>query len=693
MSSPDRGPVLKEGEKVGHYEIREFVGEGPLGRVYKVLDTQFDVIAALKVLHPSLAADRAVRQAVIDTYRSLIEFESDGFVKIFDADTQGDHTFVAMDYLEGLSLRRLMEVRAGAKAKFSWDEAEPIIESICQALEGMRPGEVHGDLKPENIIILADGVKLTDLHLGRIMAPGQFVATQVLAGNAYVAPELAEHGERLATDPAVDVYAIGVILYQLLTGVLPAPGAVNPGKLSASVPAGVDALVARALSPDPDARFAHPAELHLEIARIMNKPEVSARVEIFLHDVPPRPLFAQPEPEPVPPPPPAPSAKTKSLFDDALLGEAAQDKPKAAAPVQSVTPPAKSKTPLIAAGVAVAVLVAGAVGFMATRSSEPPPVQMAQTQPAPKPAAPKKDLKAEAKKGAEEALAKAEKARDDALKVSAEKGAPELFVAAMKSLRDASDSLRGEQFAAAVSQAVAAERGFGDAIIKGLSAQAPRAEAKVVKASAASEGGAAPAAVAKREPCPEGMVLIPGGAFTMGAPSNDPDRNPGEKYNESTNVSSFCIDRYEYPNKKGAKPANGISWAQAKSTCESAGKRLCSETEWEKACKGPKNLKFPYGASFDAGVCNTEDGAGNDRKANASGAFAACKSGYGVYDMSGNVWEWTDSKLQSNLDDRVLRGGSFTRPDYHDRCANRYNSLPSVKDDEFGFRCCAQADD
>lgn len=691
MSSPDRGPVLKEGEKVGHYEVREFVGEGPLGRVYKVLDTQFDVVAAIKVLHPSVVVDRAVRQETVNTFRSLIEFESDGFVKIFDADTQGDRTFIAMDYLEGLSLRRLMEVRAGAGAKFAWDEAEPIIESICQALESMRPGEVHGDLKPENIIILADGVKLTDLHLGRIMPPAQFVSAQVLAGNAYLAPELAEHGERLGTDPAVDVYALGVILYQLLTGVLPAPGATQPGKLVSTVPSGVDALVARALSPDPDARFSHPAELHFEIARMMGKPEVSARLEIFMHDVPERPKFAKPEPVAPPPPPPpapsAPSAKTKSLFDDALLGEA-EEKAKPAAQIKTVTPPPKSKTPLIAGAVAVVLLAVGAIAFMATRPQEPP-VQTAQTQQPLKPEAPKQDPQAEAKKSAEEAIAKAEKSRDDALKVNAEKGAPELFVAAMKSLRDASDRVGEAKYAEAVSLAVSAERAFGDAMIKGLSAQSQKP--KDTKGDA--KGATAAAAPAKKEPCPEDMVLIPAGSFTMGAPSGDPDRNPGEKYDERTNVEAFCIDRYEYPNKKGAKPAAGISWPQAKSTCESAGKRLCNETEWEKACKGPKNLKFPYGASFNAGTCNTEDAAGDDRKVNASGAFAACKSGYGVYDMSGNVWEWTDSKLQSNLNDRVLRGGSYTRPDYHDRCANRYNSMPSVKDAEFGFRCCAQAND
>jgi formylglycine-generating enzyme required for sulfatase activity len=579
-----------------------------------------------------------------------------------------------------------MDLRSGGK--FTWEEAEPIIDSICHAVESMRPGEVHGDVKPENVMILPEAVKLTDLGLSRIADPAQFVTAQVVAGNAYMAPELAADAERIVHDPAVDAYALGVLMYQLLTGALPAPGESRPGKRVPTLPGKIDEIVARALAADPDERYAHAAELHLDLARLAGKAETAAKVEIFLSDLPARAKLHKPAP--VAPPPAAPPVKSKSLFDESLLGEAEQaTKPKAAAaPAPLAAPAAKSKTPLIAGAVGAVIAAAAVIGFLATRPQEPPPAPDSQAA-APAAAKPAED----GKQRARDALARAEKSRDDAIKVDASKNAADVFVAAMIDLRDATDLLRANKFGAAQEKAARAEKAFQEAIIKGVTAQSEKAEqaAKPAekKPAAAAEGKAAAAPAAKKPPCAEDMVLIPAGSFVMGSASNDPDRNPGEKYNESVAVPGYCIDKYEYPNKKGTPPQVNVTWPQAKSACEAKGRRLCSETEWEKACKGPGNQKFPYGAKFDADKCNTEDAKGDDRALGAAGKFAACMSGYGVADLSGNAWEWTESQLQSNSKDRVLRGGSFTRPDYHDRCANRYNSLPSVADKEFGFRCCA----
>lgn len=709
--SGDRGPVLQEGQKVGHFEIRGLVGEGPIGRVYKVLDTQFDIIAALKILHPELARDRAVRNTTLNVFRSLSEFDADGFVKIYDAGEDGDKVYISTDYQEGLSLRRLMEVRAGGK--FGWDEAEPIFDAVLSVLETMNPGEVHGDLKPENILILPDAVRLTDFGLARITPPADFVASQVFGGNLYLAPELAADPDRLLHDPAVDVYAAGAILYQLLSG--NAPGDTASVKFDGIVPE-VAAVLQKALQADPDLRYAHVAEMHLVLAHLAKKNDVAARVEILLHDLPPRPVYKTVETKPpkvAPKPPaeapaqPAVPVKPKSLFDDDLLN----DKPAAvSAPLPSVVTSGarqeKSKIPLFAGLGAAVLLVVGAIGYFASRPTEhvqtetpaaaivkPAPTHAPVAAPvptAPEPEVDKPDI------AAATAVARAEKSRDDSISMDAAKGAPELFVAAMKKLRDAGEALHNKQYAQAVSAASAAEKGFADAIIKGVGARSKGGKDKDankdVKSVAQSEPAAPPQPV-KKEKCPPNTIYIASGSFIMGAPSNDPDRNPGEKNNESVAVSAFCIDKFEFPNQKGSMPAANVLWTDAKNKCESAGKRLCSEEEWERACKGPKNLKFPYSASYDAGKCNTEDAGGNDRKLGASGSQAACVSGYGVQDMSGNLWEWTSSALQANSKDRVLRGGSFTRPDYHDRCANRYNSLPSVTSKEFGFRCCAAANE
>ena len=710
-ANADRGALLKEGDKVGQYAIRELVGEGPMGRVYKVLDTQFDVLAALKILHPEFSKDRAIKNTTINVFRSLSEFDADQFVKIYDAGEAEDKVFIATDYLEGLSLKRLMEVRAGSGSKFGWEEAEPIIDAVCTAIESMNPGEVHGDIKPENIVILPDAVKLTDLGLSRIAAPDTFVTAQVVGGSGYMAPELATHADRLRTDPAVDVYALGAGLYQLLTGSLPTPDAISPIARVPEVPPEISKIVEKALQAHPDQRFNHVAEMHLDIARFTGKVETLARVEIFLHDLAPRHPFEEiieevvaPPPPPPPPAPkaapqapqvaPAPQAKAKSLFDDELMGEGKDSKKVAAA-----APAPSSKAPLVAViGAVVLALVGGGV-FLATRSEPPAPVSSAPAA-APKVAAKtatpvqEKAVSSVTKEKAQDALVRAEKSRDDAISVNAAKGAPELFVVGMKFLREANDAMRADGYAQAVSLSVSAEQAFSDAIIKGVSGSQSKAADKEKSTKSGDETEKqAVAAPAKKERCPAGTIFIASGPFIMGASSGDPDRNPGEKYNEVVKVAGFCIDKYEFPNKQGAMPMGGVNWSKAKQQCEAVSKRLCSEEEWEKACKGPKNLKYPYASSYDAAKCNTEDAKGDDRPLAASGALAACVSGFGVADMSGNLWEWTSSQLQPNLQDRVLRGGSYSRPDYHDRCANRYNSLPSVISKEFGFRCCTIANE
>jgi len=131
-----------------------------------------------------------------------------------------------------------------------------------------------------------------------------------------------------------------------------------------------------------------------------------------------------------------------------------------------------------------------------------------------------------------------------------------------------------------------------------------------------------------------------------------------------------------------------VTWNDDRRLCETKGKRLCTEQEWEKACKGPQSLRFPYGDAFDANACNTERKDGDDREIAGAGAFPLCASGYGVRDLSGNVAEWTATQFAA-LSDRTQKGGSFDRPDYAARCSARRSGAISAKAAEVGFRCCA----
>ena len=145
--------------------------------------------------------------------------------------------------------------------------------------------------------------------------------------------------------------------------------------------------------------------------------------------------------------------------------------------------------------------------------------------------------------------------------------------------------------------------------------------------------------------CPKGMVYVPAGPLEMGSAINDPMRNFAEKTLHKVSVKAYCIDRYEYGGH-GHRPLTSVSWYRANSLCERQGKHLCSEAEWEKAWKGPRNDRFPYGNVFKPNACNTEDAQGNDRHVEDGGSLPKCRSGYRVVDMSGNVSEWTASKFQ-----------------------------------------------
>jgi formylglycine-generating enzyme required for sulfatase activity len=173
----------------------------------------------------------------------------------------------------------------------------------------------------------------------------------------------------------------------------------------------------------------------------------------------------------------------------------------------------------------------------------------------------------------------------------------------------------------------------------------------------------------------------------LGATRNDPERNFGDANYESVDVGAFCIDYYEYPNGRGRAPTTRVSYKTAIDRCKKRGKRLCSEQEWEKACKGPSGSRYPYGNAWNPTACNTEDDEGNDREVTKSGTYRNCRSGYNVFDLSGNVSEWTSSQAGSRV---IVKGGSSDRPGYDGRCAARKKEKPAATEELLGFRCCTE---
>jgi sulfatase modifying factor 1 len=154
-------------------------------------------------------------------------------------------------------------------------------------------------------------------------------------------------------------------------------------------------------------------------------------------------------------------------------------------------------------------------------------------------------------------------------------------------------------------------------------------------------------------------------------------------------LGEFTMDEFPYPNDPSKPPLTGVSRDEAAKLCEAEGKRLCTELEWERACKGPHNTTFEYGNAYQPATCapvnrNGSLGTGVDKR-------AGCKSGFGVKDMHGLVYEWTDSPWGrgSSGDLGTVRGGFSPAGELVARCANGQSRPTSAKEDNLGFRCCS----
>ena len=242
---------------LSRYEVRDLVGSGPLGVVYRVFDQELDLDLALKVFNPGLAAGDKGRDAFQATVRKVRKLSQQNIVRLYDDAQDGDRAVVTMQLLEGLTLRKVLGLRQDKGQRFQVKEIEPIIFQIAMALSHAHRHTLHGDLKPENVLILPDVLKMTDFAVHEAVGAEAFAAAQREAGlTGYFAPEALAGG---TIDARADLYSLGAIFYELVTGQAFAPGAPPPSSLLGPQDEpegeGIDAFVARATAPRADDRF------------------------------------------------------------------------------------------------------------------------------------------------------------------------------------------------------------------------------------------------------------------------------------------------------------------------------------------------------------------------------------------------------------------------------------------------------
>ncbi|MFJ9756119.1 Stk1 family PASTA domain-containing Ser/Thr kinase [Streptomyces sp. NPDC101149] len=247
----------------GRYRIDARIAVGGMATVYRAVDTRLDRVLALKVMHPALAADGSFVERFIREAKSVARLAHPNVVQVFDQGSDGSYVYLAMEYVAGCTLRDVLRERGALQPRAALDILEPVLAALGAA---HRAGFVHRDMKPENVLIGDDGrVKVADFGLVRAVNTVTSTTGAVLGTVSYLAPEQIEHG---TADPRVDVYACGVVLYEMLTGGKPHYGD-SPAQVlyqhlnedvpppSAAVPGlsvELDDLVASATARDPRLR-------------------------------------------------------------------------------------------------------------------------------------------------------------------------------------------------------------------------------------------------------------------------------------------------------------------------------------------------------------------------------------------------------------------------------------------------------
>ena len=261
------------------YLIGSRIARGGMATVYEANDLRLDRTVAVKVMHPGLGDDDEFAARFVAEARSAAKLSHPNVVSVFDQGNDDGTVFLAMELIPGHTLRDTI----GKEAPLSTARTLALLEPVVSALAAAhRAGLVHRDVKPENVLISDDGrVKVADFGLAKaVSATTQHTATGVLIGTvSYVAPELVVEGR---SDARADVYAVGVILYELLTGKKPHEGETPiqvaykhvhedvppPSRLSPGVPDYVDALVARATARDREQRPADAGVLLHHLRRV-----------------------------------------------------------------------------------------------------------------------------------------------------------------------------------------------------------------------------------------------------------------------------------------------------------------------------------------------------------------------------------------------------------------------------------------
>ncbi|MBT8494408.1 MAG: protein kinase, partial [Deltaproteobacteria bacterium] len=605
---PTDEAVLLGGPAIGKYRIETMIGSGGMGSVYRATNPDTGAAVAVKLLHPSASASTDVRARFRREAASVSKLRTRHVVGVYDFGSDGDTLFLVMEFLEGHPLRS--EIAAASKATPM--PGPRVHQAFDGALRGLaaahKAGVTHRDLKPENIFIADtdDGEvsKVLDFGIARVEDTNLTNSGTIMGTPAYMAPEQVA-GDTSRLGPWTDCYAMGVILYEMLTCEAPfyaetitavlarimAREFRSLRELRPDLPEGIYQLVERALAGDIEVRFQSAVEMREAWSRaIAGAPSFSGPAQPFT-------AVINTDGEP-------------SREEIEQLGTLA-----AAADGPAPGPPART-----------------------TRPSRPAPIREVNQQgadqaatplaPGPGPAQPSQPI--------------VQPFRETPMATSG---------------GSASDSSKSSKLPLALAGLVLVGGGIGamvalsggdDEPSSGTEGEVVRIDAAAVEVATVDAAPPEPPADAAIGPSvPEDMVAFAGGKFKMGSPARFakmPDADP----KRTVTVQPFYLDKLEATDSTGI-PLRGVQWPEAAAACKKLGKRLPTEGEWEFAAtrdqldpnEAALGRKAPAKAGAHPGDCTKE----------------------GVCDLLGNVLEWTASDFRDAgkvvKGKKTIRGSSF----------------------------------
>jgi serine/threonine protein kinase len=268
-------PTDLTGATLGKYRLIEKLGQGGMAQVYKAYQPDLDRYVAIKILHPHLTGDAEFTARFQREARAIAALEHPHTVRVYDFDTDGDLAFIVMEYLPGVGLKARLRDLSCHNEFMPLDQVEQIVGALADALDyAHRRGVVHRDVKPSNVIVTHDGRPvLTDFGIAKMIDATIITGSSGSLGTpAYMSPE---QGRGEPGDARSDIYALGVLLYQLCTNHLPfdadTPYAIilkhltaplpPPRELRPNLPDALERVILKALAKDPNARYQTAGEM------------------------------------------------------------------------------------------------------------------------------------------------------------------------------------------------------------------------------------------------------------------------------------------------------------------------------------------------------------------------------------------------------------------------------------------------